>query len=39
MVQEELPWDYRTGSPWELLFVDDLALTADGMEGVVKKFK
>ena len=37
MVLEAIPQEFREGSPWELLYNDDLVLIADSVEEVMGK--
>jgi hypothetical protein len=39
LVLEALSREFRTGTPWELLYADDLVLIADTMEGCINKLK
>ena len=39
LVLEALSREFRTGVPWELLYADDLAITADSVEECVARFK
>ena len=39
IVMEEATKDVRRGDPWELLYADDLVLTAESREGVTEMFK
>ena len=39
IVMEEATKEVRIGDPWELLYADDLVLSADFKEGVTKMFK
>src|SRR5260221_12482878 len=39
IVLEELSKEFREGLPWELLYADDLALTAESEEKLVEKIK
>ncbi|MEL6804521.1 MAG: reverse transcriptase domain-containing protein, partial [Bacteroidota bacterium] len=38
IVMEEATKDVRIGDPWELLYADDLVLTAESRDGVLKMF-
>ena len=38
VVMEEAPKECRVGDPWELLYADDLVLTAESHEGVEALF-
>ena len=39
MVLEALPREFRTGCPWELLYADDLMISAESMEELLVKLK
>ena len=39
MVLEALSREFRTGTPWELLYADDLVIIADSLEECVAKLK
>ena len=39
IVLQALPKEFRTGYPWELLYVDDLKLLAESLNTLVKKFE
>ena len=39
IVMEEATKECRKGGPWELLYADDLVLTAETREGVIEMFK
>ena len=38
MVLEAISQEFRGGSPWELLYADDLVLIADSVEEVMGKY-
>ena len=39
IVLEALSREFRTGCPWELLYADDLMISADSMEELLVKLK
>ena len=39
MVLEALSREFRTGTPWELLYADDLVIMADSLEECIAKLK
>ena len=39
IVLEALSREFRTGCPWELLYADDLMLSAESMEELLIKLK
>ena len=38
LVMEEATRDYRRGVPWDMLYADDIVLTAETKEGVLEQF-